>query len=171
MMIDKDKSAQDRPFLSAPGKAITAMVLFYLLWPLLVPNTASAIGGLIGNDEPVGHYFLILLAIAAIPVLLILFAIRRGTVKGIRLMWWFGYASIALLAFDALVGALMTFGVAGGGTRHDQLAGQFLLMASAVLGLLWFILFRTMRSVRWLDPNSTPDEWERKMAVGAPRRR
>ena len=162
--------AQNRPFLSFPGKALTPLVLFYLFWGWTPANAVSSFGNLFGNDELIGSHFLAIVSVTAIPALLVIFGLRHGSVRGIRLLWVLSYLGAALLVFDAAIGMLMTGGMIGG-TSHDQLAGEFILMATAVLAVLCFFLLRTMKRVRWLDPNSTPDEWEPKMVVGFRRHR
>ena len=69
-----------------------------------------------------------------------------------------GLAAISV-AFDVVVGLLLTFAVVGR-SRHDVLNGEFLLIGSAILAVLGVFLFRSIARTRWLDPRSSPEDWE-----------
>ncbi len=154
---------QNRPPLSVPAKGMTGWVLHYLFWGSTPPVAALAFGALTGNVEPIAGNFLLLFLLAGLPGIIIILGIRFGPVKALWLRWITAYIGSALVVLDLIAGLLVTVGVAGGGTAFDRSAGEFVLIASVVVGTLCFFMFRAMRQVRWLDPRSTPNEWEPKM--------
>lgn len=148
-----------RPKFSTPFGAAIAIILLYLFWGLTLPVAGLAIGWSMLGYDPVMQAFIPLVALIAVPIIAVALGMRNGQPWSLRLFRLLAVLGVAALAGDVVAGLLLTFGMIGS-TRHDYLSGEFLLMASAVLAVLVFLIFRALRRVRWLDPYSTPEEWE-----------
>jgi hypothetical protein len=153
-------SPQDRPPLSIPRAGLPAIGLIYLFWGSIPPLTAMTIDGVRGRpDEPLIGHFVLVVALAAVPLVAVLLGLRNGRVWALRLLKALAAIAAVLLAADALGALALCFGVAGAG-REAGLDGQFLLEACVLLAIVGWFLFRTLGRVRWLHPGSAPGEWE-----------
>ena len=154
------RATGDRPPLSAPMGALVAVGLLYVFWGGALPLAAVAADGLSpGDGDPVMLIFLSLLALSAGPLLAVIGGLRQGWRWSLWLLRVMAGLAAASVAFDVGVGLLLTFAVVGR-SRHDVLNGEFLLIGSAILAVPGVFLFRSIVQTRWLDPRSSPEDWE-----------
>lgn len=156
------RSSYKRPFVSAPRASIPAIILFYLFWGSTLPVAAMALGPIFVGYDLLDAHFLLILILTSVPALVVIFGLRNGQPWSLKIMRVLSVLGVIAIILDAGVGLMLTLGFAGR-TRSDVLGGEFLLVVCMLLAAMAFFLFRTLRRVRWLDPYSTPDEWEPPM--------
>ena len=153
-------AAADRPPLSAPMGALVAVGLLYVFWGGALPLAAVAADGLSpGDGDPVMSIFLPLLAVSAGPLLAVIWGLRQGSRWSLWLLRVMAGLAAVSVAVDVIIGLLLTFAVVGR-SRHDVLNGEFLLVGSAILAVPGAFLLRSIVRTRWLDPRSSPEDWE-----------
>lgn len=152
---------RNRPPLSVPKKAINVVIAIAMVLPFVLSNILGLVDLMIGSRiSLLDQHLLLFIAAVGGWVLVLLFVVRSGRVIGLHLL----RGTAALDGFCFLAGLVMagalTFGFAADGSRHARLTGEFgIIMSAVVLPFLWFGL-RGLRRVRWLDPQSSPEEWE-----------
>ena len=159
--FSRKHQAYARPPLSAPREAALPIGLLFLAWGSVAPVTALAFGTALSiSYNLIGEYFLVVVAIAAAPFLAVAFGCRKGTIWSIFLFQ--GLALVALIfgVIDLAAGALLSFGAVGFKDVTSRNTGLYVCICAGVLFTLSLALVWSMRRVRWLDPYSTPDEWE-----------
>ena len=75
-------------------------------------------------------------------------------------MRYLTYAALIIAAVDILVGVLLSARAVGFQEVKSQHTGFFVCFCAGILLALSVTLYRLIQRVRWLDPYSTPDEWE-----------
>lgn len=152
---------QDRPPLSMPTAALRLLTYLYLLIGSVPALCLMVLGPLRGTSSDLlsGHLLGYILIVGGW-LLFVLFSVRSGRRAGIRLFRGTATGLAVTMAVGLFGAALVTFGLAGDGVRHARLTGQFTLLGLLVCLPLAIVLLRGIGRVRWLDPLSTPDEWE-----------
>jgi len=149
--------AGDRP-PGAPRSAIAAIVCFYLLGAI-VPNVlALSLGDALHRDVFTPWMPWLILGETAV---IVATTAGLGAGKRIAVRVFYGLAwPIAGLYFPLLaINLLMALGLAPG----DQANGHDAVVTAVIMGVALpcpILLVRALLSVRWLNPNSRPHEWE-----------
>lgn len=155
----------DRPPLSVPREALTVGIWLYLAWGTIPAFWMMSAAAMVGIDRDwLDDYLLPYVLAAGISLLALAFVFRGGRLWG---LWTLRYVALLLAALDVaglLGNALAATGLIGSGTGYARSSGQFGFLAFLLVGspLVKFLLRGIVR-VRWLDPRSTPPEWEKPL--------
>lgn len=148
----------DRP-RGAPTSARPALVAWYLLVGSTVTNIASLAPFATGAEH--GSYLIVGVIIASLLILLPVGGMGQGKLWAVRAFRFGAYATLACYPPILAAAFYLFFGEAPrlqDPTAPDMAVIQFIFCALELIA--FFILFRALRQVRWLDPNSLPHEWE-----------
>lgn len=154
--------AADRPPLSVPREALTVGVWLYLAWGTIPAFWMMSAAVMVGVDRDwLEDYLLPYVLVDGLSLLALVFSFRGGRLWG---LWTLRGAALLLAALDVaglLGNALAAVGLIGSGSRYALSSGQFGALAFLLVGSpLVAMLLRGIVRVRWLDPRSTPQEWE-----------
>ena len=152
---------RSRPPFSMPRAAIVSLFRLYLLIGSVPPILLVVLGPIAGAPHDLLDTYLPEdVALCTIWLLALLFVVRSGRIAGLRLYRGTAFLLVAMWCVASLCALSLALGIAGDGTRHVALIGRFGALGCALcLPLAWSLL-RDLKRVRWLDPLSTPDEWE-----------
>jgi hypothetical protein len=155
----------DRPPLSIPREALTVGIWLYLAWGTIPAFWMMSAPVMIGIDRDwLGDYLLAFVLVAGISLLALAFVFRSGSLRG---LWTLRFAAWLLASLDIaglLDNSLVAMGWIGSGTGYARSSGQFGALAFLLIGspLVTLLLCGIVR-VRWLDPRSAPQEWEKPL--------
>ena len=162
---------RDRPALSAPKNAALAAVGLYLFWGYAPVLLMLAVGNAVRGGDPWNVPLLPAIILTTTTTTIMFLGVRNGRVWAIRLLRGLFWLAVASTAGSAGVAALVATS-AGGGGLHDNVANaHFTLIQMIVLVPLGWWLSRLIRHTRWLDPTSSPGEWEPAINQGRRGRR
>lgn len=153
----------DRPPLSVPREALSVGIWLYLAWGTIPAFWLMSAAVMAGFDRDwLGDYLLPYILVAGSSLLALAFIFRGGKLWG---LWALRYAALLLAVLDVaglLGNALVALGLIGTGTSYARSSGQFGVLAFLMVGSpLVVLLLRGIVRVRWLDPRSAPQEWEK----------
>ena len=150
-----------RPKLSAPRGAAVCAVLMYLAWGSVAPITAIAFGAALRiSYDLLEKNFLIVLIISSAPIVIVTLGLRAGTIWSIFTIRYLTYASLIMALVDVCAGTLLATRTVGFQEVKSQHLGLFVCICASILLALSIALYRLIRRVRWMDPYSTPNDWE-----------
>lgn len=151
----------DRPPLSMPKAAITVLIYLYLLLGSVPAISLMLLGPILRSPtDLLDAHFILYVAVVGGWLLALLFIVRSGRVVGLRLFRGTAWLLTALVALGLVGAVLLSIGQLGNGTRTVRLTGQFGVIGLAICSAFLWRLLRGLTQVRWLDPKSTPNEWE-----------
>lgn len=148
----------DRPPI-LPWAAIPA----YAIWFLLMGSDAAEIAALlpyVTRVAPFSYKLQELFIVSAI-VLSIMIGMRYGKLWSVLLFRYCYYTAAAV--YIPILGAAFYLRASSEALQIDPYApylGNVIFVFSAFELIGFFIVFRALKRVRWLDPNSLPHEWE-----------
>lgn len=171
MIAAEHDSPGDRRSLSLPRKAVPVIPGLFIFWGL-APIIATLALGLVRGDgsDPLAGNLLWLLPLISGPTLVTIFGLRFGKRWAVQLLRWLGWIAAAITIVSAIIGLLVSLSLLGGQDRDAVLGGQFLMIAVTFAAPFGWLMLRTIRRVRWLDPRSRPSEWEPPMPQPRQRR-
>jgi hypothetical protein len=143
----------DRP-RGAPREAAIAGGLFCAVVALLLAELYGVLSDLTGYDF--GAFMLVEVAIGSAMLLVIAGGVGSGKLWAVRLFRWSTHVAALLYV---LIFACAIYLVAGKAPVDSGL-GWVVFIASLVELPLFFVIYRALNRVRWLDPKSLPSEWE-----------
>ena len=147
--------------LSAPGGALLAVGLLFIVWGSVAPIAGIAIGTALRiSYSLVGEHFLIVLGISAAPFLAVALGCRGGSTWAIFLFRILSGIALASFILDTGIGLLLAYGLVGFAEKTSRDTGLYVCFCAIILLAVSLLLVWSIRRVRWLDPYSTPDEWE-----------
>ena len=151
----------DRPALSMPKGAINALIYLYLLLGSVPALGLSVLEPLLRTDRDLlSEHLLAYVLVIGGWLLALLFVVRSGRRIGLRLFRGTALLLAAVLAAGIVASVLVTAGMVGDASRHARLSGEFAMVGFLVCAPVLLLLLLSLKRVRWLDPASSPDEWE-----------
>ncbi|WP_232288888.1 DUF4728 domain-containing protein [Burkholderia oklahomensis] len=141
----------NRPSCASP-QAIPAGMAFFVA----VSTTAMALFDCLGDVARFTAENHRLEEIVVGTAAMLVVGIGKGKRRAVRLFRWLSYAGMAALL------AVLAFGVFLAAGAHPVDPGfAWIIFAFAVVQIpLYFVIYRALKRVRWLDPESLPHEWE-----------
>lgn len=142
-----------------PQAALLAGAAWYLLATFIGAEIALLMPYVTGA-APVAYEFE-LLVVGVFIVFPVAYGMRNGKLWAVRLFNYISYA-MAVLYVPILISTFYLW-FSGAALKVDALAPDLAIVFWIFSGieLVGFsVLFRALKRVRWLDPNSLPHEWE-----------
>lgn len=138
----------------APPQAIPAGMAFFVAVGTTFMELFDCLGDVVGFASE--NYRFEEIAVAAAIMLTVGIGIGKGKRWAVRLFRSLSYAGMAALAAVLAFGAFLTMGA-----HPLDACLAWVIFAFAVVQIpLYVVIFRALRRVRWLDPESLPHEWE-----------